>query len=193
MSLFNISKKKTIKTNTLGEPLDKLVSGELPFGWIANHRDFTEKISSQHNYFLHLWLNSRQNSPKEQYSSLKSFVLFLNDCKKLCASQGECYIKWFNDCIADDTYIQERTKELELLSSNFSNLTKAYDTKAKSLPNIDKQILQYVRSHPGILQKDLYNSFNPNLKNDISERIYYLSKNGKIKRTKQGNTYKLYI
>lgn len=200
MGFFNISKKKLdskvqmpSKTTLSKESLDKLVNGELPWGWIYDHKEFVNKITDQHKYFLNLWLDSRNKSPKEQYSSLKSFILFLNDYTKLCSQKGECYIKWFNDCIADDAYIQERTKELNQLSSNFDNLSKIYNTRIKALPNIEKQILQYIRSHPGILQKELYHYFDIALKSDVSEKIYYLSKSGKIKRIKHGNTYELYL
>ena len=203
MGLFNIFKKKpTIKkqmqharTNLSGESLDKLVNGELPFGWIAYRRDFTEKINSQFNYFLHLWLDSRGKSPKEQYSSLKSFVLFLNDCKKLCASQGECYIKWFNDCIADDTYIQARTEELKEIENNYKKLEADYNKRQNIekniLPKLQHDLLAFITTNPNVLQKDIYKAFAPELKDDIQNLLYHWDKEGKIIRTKCGNTYSI--
>lgn len=174
-------------------PLDRLDNGELPWGWINSNREFISKIQSEYKYFLNLYLDSRNKSPKQQYASLKSLILYLNDCKKLCASKGECHLKWFSDCIANDSYIQKRIEELRLLTSNFEEMTNTYNIRKETLPNLDKQILQYIRNNPGILQKDLYCNFDSCLKNDISKIIYYLSKNDKIKREKHGNTYKLFI
>lgn len=205
MGLFDIfSKKPTIKeqmqhtkTNLSGEPLDKLVNGELPWGWVANHRDFTEKINSQHNYFLDLWLDSRNKSPKEQYSSLKSFVLFLNDCKKLCASQGECHLKWFQDIIADDSYIQARTEELKEIEKNFEKLEADYEKRQNIekniLPSLQQDLLAFITTNPNVLQKDIYNYFPPSYQEYISEALYNLRKNGEVVREKSGNTYKLYL
>lgn len=198
MGLFNFSKKASsnvppLKSKMPNRSFDKLVDGDIPPEWYFHNRDFTEELNSKNRYFLNLWINSRNKSPKEQYSGLKSFVLFLNDGKKICRSKGKCHLKYFNDYIADDAYIQKRTKELETLISNFNDLEKTYNTKNRLLRDIDKQLLQYIRNNPGVLQKDLYHNFDSLIKSDISEKLYYWEKERKIKRVKSGNTYKLYI
>lgn len=92
-----------------------LEDGELPFGWVGSHRDFIHPIEEQNRYFLNNWLDSKNKEPKEYYAALKSFILFLQDTKKLCDSKGECYSKWFNDIIADENYINERISELDVI------------------------------------------------------------------------------
>lgn len=104
-----------IKTNSYNEPLDRLVNGELPWGWATHHKDFTEPLQNQCRYFINIWIESRKLPVKEQYAALKSFVLFLNDAKNLASSKGECYFKWFQDIIADDEYISKRQAELDAL------------------------------------------------------------------------------
>ena len=66
MGLFNRSKKvKSNDTkdsnslqaneqryNSLGEPLDKLVNDDLPWGWIYANRDFTNPAETEYTDFL---------------------------------------------------------------------------------------------------------------------------------------------
>lgn len=199
MGLFNSKKQKApinyTKSNTYGKSLDKLINGELPWGWTANNRAFTEKINSEFRYFLDLWLNSRNKSPKEQYGALKSFISYLNDCKKLCASQGECHLKWFQDIIADDSYIQARTEDLREIEENFEKLEADYkkrqNIEKNILPNLQHDLLVFISKNPNVLQKDIHNYFSPSSQEYISEALYNLRKNGKIVREKSGNTYKL--
>ena len=128
MGLFDFMKKKaTVKqpqttkaaTKPSRECLDKLTKdGELPWGWIYQHKDFTDKINGEYTHFLNTWLDSGNKSPKEQYQALKSFVLYLKDAEKLCKSKGECYEFWFYEILATKDYIEKRTSELEELSAN---------------------------------------------------------------------------
>lgn len=125
MGIFNIIKPKKkmsvqekleqSKFNTYGEPLDKLIDGELPFGWVAHNRTFTSEIEEQNKYFLHLWLDNRNKSLDEYYSALKSFILFLEDTEKLCISKGECFEFWFYEILTTKKYLSERKLELQEL------------------------------------------------------------------------------
>ena len=100
----------------LGDSPDRLSDGELPFGWVTHHQDFVQKIQSQHMYFINQWINAEPNT-KEKYAALKSLILFLYDAKKLCLEKGECYEKWFEEMIADDSYFSKREKELSELKA----------------------------------------------------------------------------
>ena len=95
------------------EKIEKLENGQLPWGWITRNKDFTDDLQEKNKYFMNLWLNSRKGNQKEQIEGLKSFILFLEDSKALCESKGECHLKWFQDIIADDDYINKRKMELE--------------------------------------------------------------------------------
>lgn len=139
MGLFDFLKKivmqknqqpQKTEVNSFGERLDRLTKdGDLPWGWISHNKGFTDKINNEYSYFLHLWLESRNKSPKEQYSALKSFVLYLEDAEKLCKSKGECFEWWFYELIASKDYIAKRKNELEKLISNFDPLQKDYENK----------------------------------------------------------------
>lgn len=189
----NIKKiHSTSKTNPFNEPLDKLIDGELPSGWYYQNKDFTEHLREQHQYFFDLWINSKEKSPKEYYSGLKSFILFLQDAQNLCISKGECYIKWFSDIIADEKYINDRLKELNDLKTNFSAIEKDYKIREKYLPTLQQDLFTVIQTSPGILQQDIYKQFPSEIKEDIQHTLYQLDKAGKIKREKEGRTYKLY-
>ena len=91
MGLFNFKKKqKTVATKSTVSPIkakpipEHLVDGNLPYGWIYANREFTEKVNAEYSYFLQNWLNSRQAEPIKHYGALKSFVIYMNDAKKLC-------------------------------------------------------------------------------------------------------------
>lgn len=105
--------------------------GDLPWGWHTHTKEFTNKINNEYSYFLNRWLESRTKSPLEQYSALKSFVLYLEDVEKLCASKGECFELWFYDCLTSKDYIQKRKNELNELVTNMDALQKEYELKHK--------------------------------------------------------------
>ena len=86
-------------------------NGELPWGWIYQNREFTDKIQKEYSFFLNQWISSRNTL--NEYAALKSLILYIEDGMKLCDSFGECHVKWFNDCIADSDYLKKRKSDLE--------------------------------------------------------------------------------
>lgn len=107
--------------------------GDLPFGWVYRNNGFTSKIGGEYTHFLNTWLEARNNSPKELYSALKSFVLYLDDAGELCKSKGECYELWFYEYLTSRDYIAKRKKELEELTANFDDYQKKYENKLSNL------------------------------------------------------------
>lgn len=116
-----ISVPKDKYHNTLGQSLEHLdENGELPFGWTYHNREFTDKIEKKFSYFLNNWLNSRGKDNLKEYSALKSLIMYIKDAEKLCKSKGECFSKWFSDCVADRKYLKKREIELEQLQNLLS-------------------------------------------------------------------------
>lgn len=192
-----IKKPEDDNHNSFGEPLDKLVNGELPWGWIGAKREFVGKIQNEYRHFLNRWIASRKKSPKEEYAALKSFVLYMQDVKKLCASKGECYEFWCNEILIGKGYLEQRTAELKKLEDNLEALEEKYNKRvlfeSEILPNLENEVLKIIKENPGIIQKDIYKKFDQDLKSDISSLLYFMAKDGKIKREKAGNSYKLNI
>lgn len=118
MGLFGLLKKKQETVYTLpNEPLDRLTpDGELPFGWYTANKAFITQLRNEYNYFLDSWLVSRKASDLEEYAALKSFVIYMNDVKKLCEDMGECYNYW-RDVLFDDKYLERQTDRLTQLEN----------------------------------------------------------------------------
>ena len=141
MGLFGFIKKKApvtkqqpkatkAETNSFGERCDRLTpNGELPWGWVTRNKEFCDRINGEFSHFLDAWMESRHKSPKEQYSALKSFVLYLEDVEKLCKSKGECFDFWFHEILTSKGYTEKRKEELEELTANIDELQAKYDKR----------------------------------------------------------------
>lgn len=92
-------------------------NGELPWGWLYHNREFTEKIEKEFSYFLNRWISSRGKGASTEYAALKSLILYIKDAGNLCDSKGECYSKWFSDCVADQKYLAARESDLKHLQT----------------------------------------------------------------------------
>lgn len=185
------SKVKTTdhKNNSFGEPLDKLVDGDLPWGWSYHNEKFINEIRNEYSYFLNKWANARNSSTQELYSALKSFVQYMEDVDKLCKSKGECFEFWFSEVLTGKGYLEKRKAELQSLESHYDELV-ALENKKETLSN---DLWNYLSDHNGILQKDIYKNFDIALKSDIQQLLYQWDNEHKIRREKKGNTYSITI
>lgn len=195
-----VQENKTVKqymkeqnVNSFNEPIDKLVDGDLPWGWLAHNKEFIDKIQKEYSHLLQSWVDAHTRSTKELHSALKAFVLYMEDVEKLCKSKGECFEFWFNEILTDKGYLKQRKKELETLSISLSKTQDEYEQKQKLLSDIYTVLWNFLISNTGILQKDLYKHFDSSIKSEIQSLLYEWDKSGKIKREKSGNTYKLFI
>ena len=183
---LNISTER----NSFNEPLDKLdADGELPWGWIAHNKEFTDKIQKEYSHFLHEWVNSRNKSPKELYSSLKSFVQYMEDVEKLCASKGECFEFWFRETFSGKGYLKTRQSELKFLEENLAKLQSDYEHKQNELVNLKSRVIQCLINNNGILQSELRKQFDNSIHNEVYEVISELEKENELDRVKSGRSY----
>ena len=195
----NDDKQKVITKTNSNEKLEKLVDGELPWGWLYANKAFVDKIQNEYNYFLNNWITSKTKGVKEEYSSLKSFVLYIKDVRKLVYSMNECFVKWYDDIISAD-YLSTREKELKHIEENYDHLIQEENQRKEKekLINemscgLDVELLSIIQKNPGILQSEVYGKYDPVLKEKISEILYFMNIDGKITREKNGRSYKLYI
>lgn len=181
------------EVNSFGERLDRLTEdGELPWGWVTHNNDFTGKIGKEYTYFLNNWLDSRNKSPKEQYSALKSFILYLEDAEKLCKAKGECFELWFCEYLITKDYIKKRKRELEALTANLDELQSNFIKRNEELSGLDERIIKMLIDNPGILQSEFIKMFDSLIQNDVREKLYFMEKSGKLERTKSGRSYILH-
>lgn len=203
--MFDFFKKKKSpapvdKVNSFGEPLDKLVDGELPWGWVVAYSDFTDRIKKEYSYFWQAWIDARKDEPKKEISALKSLLQYMDDVQNMCNQKGECFGFWCkrflignqkercSERIADleknmDAHIQKYEERLKLQA--YRAEVEAYEATLT-----DKMMFDTIRQHEGILQKDFYKLFDsPYAKDAVSEKLYFMAKEGKIERIKSGNSY----
>lgn len=184
--ILNISTER----NSFNEPLDKLdADGELPWGWIAHNKEFTDNISKEYSYFLQEWINSRNKSPEKLYSSLKSFVQYMEDVEKLCSSKGECFEFWFRETFSGKGYLKTRQSELKFLEENLAKLQSDYEHKQNELVNLKSKVIQFLINNDGILQSELRKQFDNSIHNEVYEVISELEKENKLNRVKSGRSY----
>lgn len=165
--------------------------GDLPWGWCRLNKKFTDRIESEHSYFLNCWLESKKQSPKDEYQALRDYVKYMNDAQRLCYSKGECFAYWY-DIVAKPEHIAKRTEELEELEANLEELQHNYVTRQKELKELDKKVYKSIMENEGILQSEFFKLFHPLVKHDVSHLLYTWDKEGKITRIKSGKSYKLY-
>lgn len=193
----NVEKKKNKNKNYSGESLDRLTKdGKLPFGWYQKNKEFTDKIESEHRIFVEEYVNSRNKSPKERYSALKSLVQHTDDVRKLCASKGECFAYWSTALFGDKDF-EELKNELKYLKDHYVELEEKYKMdqiiQSKIIPELKRKLPKIIKQNPGILQTDVYKMFPDEYKSHISSELYYMERNRKIERQKHGRTYSLII
>lgn len=195
-----LKRKNDIPVNSFGEPIDKLVDGDLPWGWMFHNKDFTDKIQAEFEHFRKEWADSRNGDPKEEYWSLKSFLMYIDDLQAECDKKGECFGFWCSQILVGDDWKAKLKSRLCDLEANKDKYEKEYADRLELERKLadfnstvsDEFILEMIRCNAGILQKDFYKLFdNVVAKEALSERLYWMDKKGKIKRTKQGNSYKL--
>lgn len=163
--------------------------GELPFGWMYRNREFTGKIGGEYTHFLNTWLDARKKSPKELYSALKSFVVYLEDAEKLCKSKGECFEFWFYHHLITPDYINKRKEELKELTANLDELQQIHEKKQHLFP----KVVTLLKANDGILQSEFKELFDEPFQNDVANILYHLHKEGKLERIKKGRTYILHF
>ena len=213
MGLFNLFKKTTTsksnetKINSEGEKLDKLIDGELPWGWATAYADYYRPRDKK----LYELSISAANAKTidDEIACLRAFISYYYQYKNECIAKGECFFKYFSDMHMhchnsrnpDFDFVTPREERLEMILQNYDSLireeqiNRAKEEKKQELlrtTNVDNRIKEIISSNPGILQTDIYKKFDPVLKDSVSEWIYFAAKDGKIKREKSGRSYQLY-
>ena len=213
MGFFDLFKKKTasstdkVKTNSTGQKLDKLIDGELPWGWASAYADFYGPRDNKLYELSSAAANAK--SIDEEIACLKTFIAFYYQYKNECITKGECFFKYFSDMHMhchnsrnpDFDFVVPREERLKYINENYEILIEAEQDKISKEKrkqellndvNLEKETKKILLSNPGMLQSDLYKQFDPLLKDSISEMLYFWAKDGKIRREKSGRTYQLY-
>ena len=177
------------------EHLDK--DGELPWGWHTANKKFTDKIQAEMSYFnKQVWAAEDDGNPVARRNALKSVLQYMDDVRKLCGSKGETFSFWCSEILIGQNY-SYMTEKLNVLEKNMDAEMQKYQQKQKEREFAealtDDIIIEAIKQNPDILQKDFYDVFDPAYKIIVKNRLYHMTKEGKIERIKSGNSYILKV
>lgn len=191
MGLFPIYRNKKEQI-IIGQRLDKLdEDGQIPYGWYYANREFTKEIQDHYHYFLNEYINAKKEEKgiHAVRAALKSFIVYMEDVERICASKGECFVEWSKLSICNEASMESYRNDLKKIEDNLDELIK----KEKLVKWLKPELLRMIKEEPGVVQSDLYKRFDPELKFEVSNQLYLLSAKGLITREKSGRSYKLYI
>lgn len=186
------------KVNACGESLDKLVNGDLPFGWVSHNKAFTDKMQSELTYFnRQVWDAEDDGNPIARRNTLKSLLQYMEDAQKLCDNKGECFSLWCSDYLMGENQKKHTSDKLNALEKNWKQEMERYQAKQKeaefAAAFTDDIIIEAIKQNPDILQKDFYDVFDSAYKVIIKNKVYQMAQEGKIERIKSGNSYILKV
>ena len=189
-----ISAPKDDNHNTFGDSLDHLDSdGDLPFGWTTHKQEFINPLKTEFEHFRLNWVNSLNTNYDNEYSALKSFLIYINDCQKLCDSKGECFSFWCSEYLVGQKFKEGLEKDLKNLEKHRDEILHVERIKAEYLPNLSNTILEILKNEPGILQSDLWKKFDIAIKSNVLETISKMELQNLIVKKKSGKSYALYL
>lgn len=192
MGVFNIFKKKSdiekqmqyAKTNSIGEPLDKLTpDGELPFGWVTYNKEFIDKHEALiDNQWKKVYSPS---STEEKLKEYRTYFDVVNSVGESCKAAGECHYKWFEYHIITSEWYNQQVNAYKELKQKAPKLIK----QEHLLKTLENDVIDKLRKNEGIFQSDFVKLFDPIIKNDVTDLLYNMDKSGLIERIKSGRSY----
>lgn len=123
MGLFSRKKKvdsPTTTTNSLNQPLDQLIDGELPFGWTTHYKHI---MKPKDDIIVELALKTQTSEKQKRIEALQDLIQYFYSYQAECQSMGECFAKYFdgmwmhckNNKCDDFIYITPYEEELQSL------------------------------------------------------------------------------
>jgi hypothetical protein len=204
MGLFDFFKKKVVPQES---QLNKQEEDDLNVESIDIYINFNSPRDQE------LWdLSSkvaRAENIDEEIKSLSALIEYYYQYKNECIAMGEDHYKNFSDMHMhchnsrnpDFEFIVPHEERLKYIQDNYDTLLQeqqekiALEAKKQELlqnMDLEKSLQDIILSNPGILQSALYKKYDILLKDSVSEKLYFMAKEGKIKREKSGKTYQLY-
>lgn len=188
--------------NSFGSPLDKLVDGDLPWGWHTHNKDFVDKIREEYGYFNNeLYTAKQEGEPHAVRNAMKSLLQYMDDVQQLCDQKGECFAFWCSEYLIGEGKTRY-SGQLADLEANMDAKIKEYNDRKEherlmlefSNSVTKEMLLEQIDLHEEILQTDLYKLYDhPCAKIVLKEMLYFMDAEGLIERTKSGRTYLLKI
>lgn len=138
-----------------------------------------------------------RHSVENEIALLSSIIESFYSLKSKCVSLGPDYEEYFskmwehcrNSENQDYSYIEKFEERLGILQKNKDVLLAEEALKNKELVNLEQRVMKIIEDENEILQTDIYERFDPVVRDEISSILYFMAKNGEIRRIKRGRTY----
>lgn len=152
----------------------------LPFDFVRFYSGeiFVENFHYQYNNALELLKHNEFDRADEKIKEALAVFDKARSLSKL--SSGAAYF---------DIEKQEEISNWEAIKKKFME----EKLHAERQVQLKKVMTDLVKSNPGTLQTELYKMIDDYEKNEISEAAYFMNKEGRLRREKKGNTYKLFM
>jgi len=170
---------------------------ELPFGWYSKNEAFVKPRDSK--LYELLSAASSCSSIDEEKVRIQEYLDYFESYKKECASKGKHFKIYFDemhmqyDAKKYSSPTQKQEERLKYIEENYDILKQEEIEKKLSLQTLEEDIINAIKSNPGVLQSELVKQFPECVKGDVTEKLYFWAREEKIRREKNGRSYSLYI
>ena len=192
MGLFDLFKRNKAEIKVLAAKTENPEEERMfPDGFFYENRHFLKEIEDHFHYFQDEYISAKKQEKGilAVRSALTSFIVYMEDVERICASKGETFVKWSKLKICNEVSMESYRNDLKKIEDNLEELIK----KENLLNWLKPALLNIIIEEPGIYQPDIYKRFDAELKPEVSNQLYLLYANGFITREKSGRSYKLYI
>lgn len=178
------------------------------------HRSFDERMAQSQFHTANaeyidkleqdIWLPNLYNfnSVDEAIAHAQKALISAQELAEYCSktSIGQQYFEdmWLhahNSQNPDFSFIEKIKQRYVDLTLNYEERKREFELHKKQkdfLVNAEPEVLNVIKSNPGILQKDVWKHFDPDLKPTIGTAVSHLCQKNQITRIKHGNSYELY-
>lgn len=121
---------------------------------------------------------------------LQQYLDLFDRLRAQCHEKGSPYAEWF-----EKRYCQKypyREHSYNQLQECIARRDAGLQDPSLAVDNLGNRVLDVIRSHEGILQRDLGKEFELSLRNHVRNILYQLEQCGAIRREKNGSSYNLY-
>lgn len=93
--MFGRKKKKPDPPKkSIGQNLDKLINGQLPFGWTIHYKHI---MKPKDDVLIELALKTQTSDKQKRIEALQNLIQYFYSYQAECQSMGECFAKYFDD------------------------------------------------------------------------------------------------
>lgn len=156
------------------------------------YQTIKKKIQPLENRMVSSAVRSRESKKvDERISALNEVIRTYHQIRHICTELGTEYEEYFSQAWKP-TYVEKFERELETLLKNQGRLAQEEQIHDRESVNLKERVCKILKEHPGILQTDVYKQFNPTIQSDIQSILYFMARDGSIKREKSGKTYRIF-